>query len=108
MEAMLEADVTDFCLSPISILEIAYKWRHGRLPCPSPEEWMEEAIADFRLLPVTGQISVRAGSWDWDHGDPADRLITAPAVCHEATLIHTDLLVKGLKGFPQQYFRGTN
>jgi PIN domain nuclease of toxin-antitoxin system len=108
METILDTGVTDFCLSTISILEIVYKWRHGRLPCPPPEEWMEEATADFRVLPVTGQIALRAGTWDWDHGDPADRLITATAACHEVTLIHTDLQLKGLKGFPQQFFRGTN
>lgn len=105
---MLDEEVTEFCLSPISILEITYKWRHGRLPCPSPDEWMDESTADFRLLPVTGQIAQRAGSWEWDHGDPSDRLITATAACHEATLIHTDLLLRKLRGFPQQYFRGTN
>ncbi len=108
LEAMLDAEVTDFCLSPVSILEIAYKWRHGRLPCPPPADWVEDATADFRLLPVTGQIALRAGSWEWDHGDPVDRLIMATAACHEATLIHTDLQLKGLKGFPQHFFRGTN
>ena len=108
LENFLADEITEFFLSPISILEITYKWRHGRLPCPPPEQWLDDAVEHYRLLPVTLTIAQRAGLWEWTHGDPADRLITATATSHELTLIHTDLGLKTLRGFPQRYFRGTH
>jgi PIN domain nuclease of toxin-antitoxin system len=42
--------------------------------------------------------------WDWDHKDPADRLLAATAKIENAELWHTDTRLKKLKGFPQRYF----
>ena len=108
LETFLSNEVTEFCLSPVSILEITFKWRHGRLPCPSPEQWLDDALEHYRLLPVTMAIARQAGLWDWPHGDPADRLITATAGAHELMLIHTDVTLRRLTGFSQRYFRGTH
>ena len=61
LESFLADEVTEFFLSPISILEITYKWRHGRLPCPPPEQWLDDAVEHYRLLPVTLTIARHAG-----------------------------------------------
>ncbi len=108
LEKLLAEEIEEFCLSPISILEITYKWRHGRLPCPPPEQWLDDALEHYRLLPVDGPIARQAGLWEWSHGDPADRLIVATAAVHKLTLIHTDTALKPLTGFAQRYFRRTN
>ncbi|MBE7502275.1 MAG: hypothetical protein HS113_18650 [Verrucomicrobiales bacterium] len=42
--------------------------------------------------------------FNWDHKDPADRLLAATAKIEATELWHTDTRLKKLKGFPQRYF----
>jgi PIN domain nuclease of toxin-antitoxin system len=46
--------------------------------------------ADIRELPLTGDIAILAGELDALHGDPADRMIVATAIAHDATLMTAD------------------
>ena len=41
-------------------------------------------------LPLTGEIAVSAADLDGLHGDPADRIIAATAIAHDATLVTAD------------------
>lgn len=107
IEAMLADAATERFLCPISSMEIARKWASGKLPCPDPEDWLDQALQGFEILPITEPIARRAALWDWDHKDPADRLIAATAERHGIELWHTDTVLQKLKGFPQRYFKVT-
>ena len=102
----LEREVSEFWLSPVSVAEMLYKWRHKPklLPGPDPASWLDGALTGFRVAPFSLAVARRAGLWDWQHGDPADRILAATAVELDLTLTHTDLVLKALPGFPQRYF----
>jgi PIN domain nuclease of toxin-antitoxin system len=44
----------------------------------------------LRELPVTGDIAILAAELSGLNGDPADRIIAATAIVHDATLITSD------------------
>lgn len=44
----------------------------------------------LRILPITPRIAVLAQSDDFEHGDPADRIIAATAIAHGAALVSAD------------------
>jgi PIN domain nuclease of toxin-antitoxin system len=94
-------------LCPISSMEIVRKWRTGKLPCPDPQTWLDRAVEGFEILPITEPIARQAARWEWDHKDPADRLIAATAQRHGIAVWHTDGVLRKLSGFPQRYFRAS-
>lgn len=52
----------------------------------------------LRLLPISAKIAVLAQSEDFQHGDPADRLIAATAIVHGAQLVTADARLKRIPG----------
>jgi PIN domain nuclease of toxin-antitoxin system len=46
-------------------------------------------------IAVDGEIAILAGSLETLHGDPADRLIAATAIVHNATLVTADRALLG-------------
>ena len=107
IETALADAATQRYLCPISSMEIVRKWASGKLPCPDPQEWLDRALQGFEVLPITEPIARQAASWEWDHRDPADRLIAATAERHRIELWHTDTLLKSLSGFPHRYFKAS-
>lgn len=57
VEKPLEDSGTHRHLSPISVMEIVCRWRAGKLPCPDPTGWLDNALEGFDLLPVTEPIA---------------------------------------------------
>ena len=106
IEATLADSGTQRYLCPISSMEIIRKWQSGKLPCPDPRDWLDRALEGFEILSITEPIVRTAALWQWDHKDPADRLIAATAQRHEIELWHTDTLLQKLTGFPHRYFKG--
>lgn len=101
----LETQVTAFHLCPLSVAEITFKWRRGRLSgVPDPQLWIAHSLENFALENPSAMAARQAGLWDWEHGDLVDRLLAAIAWETGLTLIHTDRVLKGLDGFPQHYF----
>ena len=101
----LETEVQVFHLCTLSIAEITFKWQRGRLPgIPDPNDWVEESLENIVLEAPSSVACLQAGRWDWSHGDVVDRLLAAIALERNLTLIHTDSVLKDLKGFPQRYF----
>jgi PIN domain nuclease of toxin-antitoxin system len=92
-------------LSAVSSFEIVQKWKTGKLPCPDPQGWLDEALEGFEILPITESIARKAALWDWPHKDPADQIIAAAACIHSVELWHSDTVLKGLPGFPHRYFK---
>ena len=86
-------------------MEIVRKWRTGRLPCPDPATWLDSALEGVEVLPITEPVARQAAMWEWEHKDPADRLIAATARLHGIELWHTDTVLQKLAGFPQRYFK---
>ena len=105
IETTLADVATERCLCPISSMEVVRKWQSGKLPCPDPAEWLDDALQGFEILPITEPIARQAALWEWEHRDPADRLIAATAARHRVELWHTDTLLRALTGFPQRYFK---
>ena len=46
--------------------------------------------AGIRELPLTGEIAILAAELEELNGDPADRIIAATAIAHDATLMTAD------------------
>ena len=101
----LEVDVSEFYLCPVSLAEVFYKIEHRGLPAPSFPGWKTRMVEGFRLAPLSFEAAELAGSWEWEHGDPCDRIISAVAKVEGLTLVHTDQVLKDLPGFPQRYFK---
>lgn len=86
-------------------MEVVRKWRTGKLPCLNPANWLDLALEGFEILPISEPIARQAALWNWEHKDPADRLIAATAHLHGMELWHTDSVLEKLSGFPQRYFK---
>jgi PIN domain nuclease of toxin-antitoxin system len=93
-------------LSAISIWEIATKQRLGRLPCPPLSQWLNDALADYEVVPISDRIAQSAGEDPMANQDPADRLIVATARVMDLTLLHTDSRIREVTGVKQRYFKG--
>lgn len=88
LEAIVDDSNTVF-VSAASAWEIEIKKRQGRLPFePTVVE-----VADqygFELLPISVSDAVTAGSLDWGHSDPFDRMLAAQAIDHSMKLVTGD------------------
>jgi PIN domain nuclease of toxin-antitoxin system len=109
LSVFLDREVTGFHLSPLSIAEIVFKWRRGRLPgVPDPAIWLEHSLENFVLENLSPAAALQAGLWDWDHGDLVDRSLAAIAADTAIPLVHTDRVLRKLSGFPQKWFQNTD
>lgn len=94
----------ELAVSDTSLSELARHLVDGKIRVPiDPDAWLEAAVADIIVLPVTPAIALRAARLDWDNRDPCDRHIIATAIVHKLPLltiderIHTLVGVRGLK-----------
>ena len=81
------------CISSISIWEIALKVKRGALQIRVPiEEYVEglQRIGKLEIMPVDTRAWLDSVSLDWDHRDPADRVIVALARQLKSPLISND------------------
>ena len=79
----------------ISFWEIALLFRKNRLVLPAqytPTSYMEDIVESLALsvLQLTPAIAALSESGIVAHGDPADRLIAATAIAHQALFITAD------------------
>ena len=77
-------------VSAVSIYELEYKARHGRLALPSQElraALRRNAVED---LPITHDHADYAAQLDWEHRDPWDRLLAAQARLENCSLVSVD------------------
>jgi PIN domain nuclease of toxin-antitoxin system len=96
------ADVASVIVSAATLLELATLLCRGRLSLSVPADaWLADLdrIAEVRVEPVTGDIAVRAGSFDEQvPGDPIDRLIVATAMSLGAPLVTADSRLRHISG----------
>jgi PIN domain nuclease of toxin-antitoxin system len=76
----------------MSLWEVALLQARARLELPVPaEEWRGQLLAAGLLeLPVDGNVGIRAVGLAGLPNDPADRLIVAAALQHDAALVSAD------------------
>jgi PIN domain nuclease of toxin-antitoxin system len=85
------SDADAFGVAAISLLEIARKAHTGEIDLqPDAASWLDDLAHRFRILPLTPAIAWRSVQFDWEHKDPADRLICATALEHKLTLVTHD------------------
>lgn len=91
--AAISDSASELLVSAVSGWEIATKHRLGKLP-------RAEAVLDAlpthlarlgaSVLPVSLEHALLAGSMEWEHRDPFDRMLAAQAILEAIPLITTD------------------
>ncbi len=86
-------------VAAISFWEVGMLVAKGRLILPeAPGRWRRALLeAGIRELAPDGRIGLEATRLPGLHGDPADRLIAATAVAHEACLVTADRRLLGCR-----------
>jgi PIN domain nuclease of toxin-antitoxin system len=90
----------DIACSDISLWEIAMLVAKNRLdPGAELTQFLHDMIQarGLRVLPITPEIAALAQSEQFAHGDPADRIIAATAMYHQAKLVSADTRIRKLK-----------
>jgi PIN domain nuclease of toxin-antitoxin system len=79
-------------ISTFSFWELAMLIVKGRLRSrkSASEQRAQLLGSGLRELPVTGDIAILAAELSGLNGDPADRIIAATAIVHDATLMTSD------------------
>jgi PIN domain nuclease of toxin-antitoxin system len=94
-----EAKPGELAVSDVTLSELARHLVAGTIRSNvPPETWLESAVADLIVLPVTPAIALRAASLDWKHRDPCDRHIVATAAEHKLPLLTVDEKLHDLSG----------
>ena len=88
---------------PCAFHEITLKVRKGRWDAMAPHADRLDALAasqGFRVASYTARMAMRAGSLDWDHADPFDRMIAATALEMGVPLVSIDTAFDDLDALP--------
>lgn len=94
-------DANHLYVSAASAYEIAQKVRRGRLPSGSVvvarwQELIRNLMAEER--PLTTAEMLHAGSLEWDHRDPFDRILVAQARLGGFELVTKDAAIQAYPG----------
>ena len=94
-------DSADLGVSAISVWEAAMLVKKGRLALALPLDDLVarcETLPGLRFLLITPRIALASVALEPLHADPADRLIAATALAHQAVLVTKDERLHGLAG----------
>ena len=84
-------------ISSISVWEIGIKVKNGQLPFPLEIEayvFRLKQLDGFKFLPVDESIWIESLNLDWNHRDPADRVIVATAKKLQLPLVTNDKAIR--------------
>jgi PIN domain nuclease of toxin-antitoxin system len=90
---VIEDPLSERWLSPVSLLEIAVKYKLGKLPLPKPYALMFPAALtaeDIHLLPLESVHIEPLSTMPLYHRDPFDRLIAATALVEGLCLVSAE------------------
>jgi len=100
-ELMDERDDEDFVIAHVTLVEIARLLHSQKLTfTANPLKWLRDLSARFEPQAPTPDISWRSVALDWEHRDPADRLICATALEYGLTIITRDRIITEWGGVP--------
>lgn len=88
------------CLSSISIWELGVKIRNGKLDIGmSIRDYAEKVkrLGCVEIVPVDDLTWLRSLELDWEHRDPADRVIVATALMRGLPVLTKDDLIRKSK-----------
>ena len=87
-------------LSAISFWEIGMLVRRRKIEITVPlARWRAELAARTIVeIPIDGLTAAQAGELDWEHGDPADRIIVATAMRLGLSLLTADRKILSWRG----------
>ncbi len=94
--AIVEAD--SVAVSPISVYEVTRKAHLGKWPEIIPHVGQLVGETQTVSAPFTRAIAAQAGTLDWTHRDPFDRLIAATAIEMRCPLVSKDIAFDALQG----------
>jgi PIN domain nuclease of toxin-antitoxin system len=97
----LEGTQGDLAASDMSLWEMAMLIAKGRVVVAADAATFIETVLEarsIRVLPITAKIAVLSQSDQFEHGDPADRVIAATAIAHGAQLITADAQLSRVRG----------
>lgn len=101
VRAELAQPDNELLVSAVSALEVATKVRLGKLDSARHlvATWSAR-VQDLRAqdLPVATEHSLLAGSLDWPHRDPFDRLLVAQALVENLTIVSSDKQIAAVTG----------
>jgi len=85
-------------VSAASALEITTKIRIGKLDAPSLPTSLPRRLSDLGATPLAISVdhALLAGSLNWEHRDPFDRILVAQATLESATLVTVDSVLTRL------------
>lgn len=94
---------SEVLVPPSALHEISLKVRNGKWnDMIAHAGHLDSLCSDqgFFFAPYTARMAMAAGSLDWEHRDPFDRMIAATALELNCPLISKDGAFDGLKGVP--------
>jgi len=81
---------TDFwCVSDIVIWEIATLHREGRTPVSVADPRLNKILGQITIWPISYDVGLALRRLDF-RGDPADEIIAATSIAHDAPLLTRD------------------
>jgi PIN domain nuclease of toxin-antitoxin system len=92
------ADADTLVISSISIWELAIKSRKGHIDLTVPiREYVSELeqVPQLQIKPVDEETWLVSTELDWQHRDPADRVIVATATLLKCPLVTSDRVIAG-------------
>jgi PIN domain nuclease of toxin-antitoxin system len=91
----------ELLVSAVSAMEVATKVRLGKFEAGRPlaETWSAR-VRDLRAgeLSISTEHALLAGSLDWAHRDPFDRLLVAQGLLENVTLVTSDSQMSAISG----------
>jgi len=100
-DLMAEHDNEDFAIAYVTLVEAARLLHSGKLAfSKEPLQWLRVLSTRFEPQLPSADIAWRSVCLDWEHRDPADRLICATALEHGLTLITCDRIITEWGGVP--------
>ena len=93
LRSLMEQPNTDLWLSPISVWETLLLAEKGRIIFDTkPETWVMKYLRQLKLkeAKLTYEIAILSRKLQFNHQDPADRLLAATAVAGNLTLATAD------------------
>jgi PIN domain nuclease of toxin-antitoxin system len=96
VKKIIRSNSGNLYISSISAFEISIKFYKKKIKLPlSPNEWYIKAITLHGLdeITINSEILIKSAALPSIHNDPADRIIIATAMIHNAKIISKDKLI---------------